>query len=272
MGNATSQKAAEQAKHRRYSRTSGYSHWMDNIKDKKLLKINLKQTSDSQGTFTLLYTDDSSDDFLNLKSNFTFTGRYQHLLQPDEREAFGVIIPVTARGAVLVEGATTATAATSSNDLHKSKPPNHKGSTDPFVASSKDAADLELFKQTINNTTTKMTRFFTEKIVCKLTEGTCVQSWTIVQSTQPDCIETAPADIVQKVSWPWSGVDGAKLSHQAPPGTLDFVGEESFEPGGASSIDLKIRIPQLAAGHNPPVVCLNEVGGWKLGKKSIGLT
>jgi hypothetical protein len=260
MGNTNNQKSAEKAKNRRYSRASGFSHWMDNIRDKKSLKISMKQIGEGNGTFTLTYIDESSDDFLSTKSHFTFTGNYQHMSE-EERDLFGVGLVLGSQGALILDY---------SDDPQQAK--SDERTESKVTRASKGRADESNIDQSSTGIPTlKMTRFFTEKLACKLTEGNCTQSWTIVQSTLPDCLETTAADILCRVSWLWSGVDGVKATRKAPPGTLDFIGEESFESDGSSSIDLKIRVPHLAAGFSPPVVVLNEVGGWKLGKRTLGL-
>lgn len=266
MGN-NSQKSAESAKNRRYSRSSGFTHWMDNMKDKKVMKITLKSNGDGRGNFTMVYTDDSSDDFQSSKSVFTFTGSYRHLGSEEHNDLFGVSIVVNPKGAVVIED---------DKKLDKSRLAAQKASAakaDGFVSSAREnIPDAVMVDRQIkaSNSIVKVTRFLTEKVTCKLTEGDCTQVWTIIPSTEPDCTETTPSEIERSVSWPWTIEPGAKFTHKAPPGTLDFVGEETFEASGMSSIDLKLRIPQLACGHTPPTVCLHEMGGWKLGKKSYG--
>ena len=105
MGNSTAHFKAEPAKNRRYSRSSGFAIGADNLKDKKLLKIHLKQISPGRGNFVLTYTDDSSDDFLNIKSTFVFSGTYSQSSASDDRDLFGVSITVNPRGNVVTEDA-----------------------------------------------------------------------------------------------------------------------------------------------------------------------
>ena len=257
MGNSSSQKAADAAKNRRYSRSSGFAHWMDNVKDKKTLKINMKQTSPGRGSFTLIYTDSSSDDFVSIKSTFTFSGSYSQVGSHEEADLFGVSIKLNPRGNVV------------SGDAQRDK----KQDRHPSIKQVKKSAEqIDDSKDSMSvstpgggSTITRTTRFLTEKLVCKLTEDSCTQTWTIVPSTLPDCLEKTASEIERRVSWEWTDENGLKVHHSAPPGTLDFVGEETFE-GGTSYLDLKIRIPQLQNGLEKSVVCLNEVGGWKLGK------
>lgn len=252
------------AKNRRYSQSSAFSHWSDHIKEKKVLTISLKETSAEQGLFTLSYTDESSDNFFTTKTHFVFSGRYQH--QPHnaptpalgsgevDQDAFGVKILVDTKGDVVLEDVIPLT-ATRKMTVDSSTTMRSESSTKPR------AVPVVSLKST--------TRFFTEKLTCKLSEGEVTESWMVVQSTSPNCLEKTPEHMKQRVSWNWpaTGVEkshGQYLQH-APAGTLDFIGEELVE-GQTSTIDLRIRFPQLQAWLTPPVLALNETTGWKLAR------
>ena len=273
MGNSNTSKPGELAKNRRYSRSSAFTHGMDNIRDKQALKITMKQTSDMQGNFSLSYLDESIDDFMTIRSNFTFSGRYQHVSIDDEKDLFGVGFPPSFRPDFLEEKQLPQLQQPNLNPTASPKLIQQNRSDSLMVGSSfstrtVDSDAKRSSSPAIKHASVTATRFFTEKLVCKLTEGNSTQYWTVSPSTQPDCLETTPQDIINKVSWLWSGVDGAKVTHTAPPGSLDFLGLENIEQAGPT-IDLRIRIPQLAAGNNPPILRLNELSGWKLGKKSL---
>jgi hypothetical protein len=288
---------------------------MDNIRDKKLIKIKLKQISENSGSFTLSYTDDSSDDFLNIKSTFTYTGKYfveGKASSLGVNDAFGVGIITTPKGEVLtgeeadlaaeelelemiaspIKGGKDATGKRSESlvmagtspkrGLTKipEKQPTHHGKNDHGATNNNNttiaAAPPTTATSTTNTTTitngkpptaprrvstsisrnVRITKFVTERLTCKLTDGGISSFWTIEPSEKPDCDAHC--------AWPWEGTL-SKMSHTAPADALNFLGQEDIETG---SIDLRMRIPQLAAGWNPPVVVLNEMTGWKLDKKS----
>lgn len=241
------------SKNRRYSQSSAFSHWSDHIKEKKVLTISLKETGSDQGMFTLSYTDESSDNFFTTKTHFVFSGRYQHQRSAnssspivEELDVFGVKLPVDTKGDIILEEV-------------------------PITLTRKMTVDSSatLRSEASASVNKSVTRFFTEKLTCKLAEGELVENWVIVQSTQPNCLERTAEQIKQRVSWNWPAT-GVEKTHnhylqQAPPGTLDFIGEELIE-GQTSSIDLRIRFPQLQAWLTPPVLALNETTGWKLAR------
>jgi hypothetical protein len=261
MGSAKSKQVPST---RRYSRASGFTHWMDNIKDRRVINIKMNKDANdpSRGTFSLVYTDDSSDDFLNIKSTFTYHGRF--CLVEGEEAPFGIKIPVNTKGNVVTDEALTDLAAVKRSESLVGR----RGTTaaSKLVDEERMALEEEATKS-LDRTSSKYdlrgttTRFITSKLVCKLQEGGFASAWTIEPGEHTDCIEAGTDST--NVSWLWSA-HGSKESHVAPPGALDFLGEEDPENG---AIDLKIRIPQLAAGWSPPVVVLTEVGGWKLDKK-----
>ena len=318
---------------RRYSRASGFTHWSDNIRDKKLIKINMRQTSESGGTFKLTYQDDSSDDFLSIRSTFVFTGKYQveRVGAVSGSELFGVGLPVSSKGDIVAtatpkttsgtpkagggEGKKTpapaagtgagagAAAGAGADDEERESvdevgvelvglgpAPNTstKGAGKGPIASKRtdsttvavsaarnkpargpgsEKGDAETTTAGGSSTTgggattdptagIRITRFVTEKLSCKLSEGKTSSHWTIEPSATPDCDA--------QMAWKWDNPQ-SKEHHTAPPEALNILGEEDVETG---AIDLRIRIPQLAAGWDPPVVVLNDVTGWKLGKKA----
>ncbi len=57
---------------------TSFTHWMDNMSDKKSIKIKMtkKPIDGFDGVFTLFYIDDTNDEFMNIKSSFTFNGVY----------------------------------------------------------------------------------------------------------------------------------------------------------------------------------------------------
>ena len=219
------------------------------------------------GAFTLVYTDDSSDDFISIKSTFTYSG-YFCPVEGVDQDPFGIKILVNTKGNVIPD--------VDDDDLEEQEKINVKRSESLVGRRGTTAAskliDDEKLEKTFDSsnqsrTSSKMqdqkklvTKFITQKLVCKLCEGTVTTTWTIVPGDMPDCSEAGTKS--DAVSWPWSG-SSTKESHVAPRGALDFLGEEDLESG---AIDLKIRIPQLAAAWTPPVVVLTEVGGWKLDK------
>jgi len=214
--------ASKEPKTRRFSSITNFTHWMDNMSDKKSIKIrmNKKSIDGFEGTFTLWYTDDSNDEFMNIKSNFTFNGVYA----PDA-----------------------------------------------------EAGSI---------------RFITRELICKLSEDGSGSTWWILPSEAPDC----SINDVGVISWPWDSSETASkavsssastttsstssgptanlpslrrpssktITHTAPIGSMDFVGEDNPETGGFM---LRLRMPQLAAGWNPSVVALNPTSGWELSKQ-----
>jgi len=254
----------EAAKSRRYSRASAFNHWMDNIKDRKFLKMHMKQLGDNNGTFTLVYVDEFADEFFNVKTNFTYVGTYQIARENESREIFGVVLPVDSRGVIDLK-----------DSSYREKDPDigHMLSTERIADSTGAGMNKELSINAQDRSKTssnvQFAKFFTEKLTCTITENNSTQVWVITPSTNPDCMEKTPREIQQKVSWLWTGENMLKVAHTAPPGALDFVGEECFEPKGSSSVDLRFRFPLLVTSQNPAVVALSEMGGWKLGKQSM---
>ena len=65
-----------------YSRSTGFTHYSDNVKDRKKLKLVMKRKKNADpkvlnnGNFTLRYDDDVADDFQNTKTSFVYTGTY----------------------------------------------------------------------------------------------------------------------------------------------------------------------------------------------------
>lgn len=201
---------------------TNFTHWMDNMSDKKSIKIRMtrKPADGYEGTFTLWYSDDTNDEFMNIKSSFTFNGVYA--------------------------------------------PGSEPGSI----------------------------RFITRELICKLSEDGHGSTWWILPSENPDCTVSDSGVI----SWPWDSSETASkansssastitsstsstgsaglaplrrpsaktITHTAPIGAMDFVGDDNPETGGFM---LRLRIPQLAAGWNPSVVALNPTSGWELSKQ-----
>jgi len=249
---------------------------MDNIKDRRVIKIKMNRDARdaSRGTFTLMYSDDSSDDFQSIKSSFTYTGSFC-IVDNNDVDPFGIRISVNNKGNVITDAdgeeyTNDSSGAGQGVPLRRSESMmGRRGTTAAsrlmIEESLANEGDASHGSRVSSKTEMKknMMRFSTHRLVCKLTEGSTTSVWHIESGDKSDCVEAANnAKTDLNVSWPWMGNSG-KESHVAPRGVIDFVGEEDLESG---AIDLKIRIPQLAASWTPPVVVLTEVGGWKLEK------
>ena len=224
---------------RRYSRASGFSHIMDNIVDRKNLKIKMKQTNvkedgSVEGTFSLYYLDDSSDDFMRLKSNFTYTGTC----------ALRFSVSCFTSNALCSRGAPIPprfVRASCMSDPTPTPQPADSGTKN-------DQGELIL-------------HFRTQSLTCKLSEDGAARTWVITPHAEPDSTTQEQTDII---SWEWDPSKGSKsatVQHTAPLGALDIFGEEDASTG---NMNLKFRIPQLAAAWSTPVVALNPSGGWEL--------
>jgi len=262
---------------------------MDNIKDEKVIKIKLSRISEKEGTFQLMYLDKSSDDFMSIKTTFTYTGRYREVSGEESKDMlFGVVIPMVPSDVNKKHSVAQTVDDSKEESKDFAPPPDDRQAAEFDVAgtihkidhnSNNKRKSTAASKRSSTTTASppaanppkpancRTTRFTTERLVCKLSEGDATATWVIEPSEVSDCQEMKEKDpkkqMESHVSWLWPG-SGARETHKAPIGSLDFIGEENFDTG---AINLVIRIPQLAAGWNPPVVVLNELGGWQLGKK-----
>lgn len=249
---------------------------LDNIKDEKVIKITMSKQTKSEGTFQLFYVDKCSDDFISLKTQFTYVGKYYELSNEDRKNvAFGILIPM------VPEGVDEEKKGKRNSKLEiQSKDNNSKDNNNDVVDLAGTLEKITVRKSTITTQTTaassgaqirtRATKFVTERLTCKLTEGSTTSMWVIEPGSEPDCLEMSaknPAKaMATQISWPWPGTGPnlAKQNHIAPLGSLDFMGEENLDTG---AINIVIRIPQLNPGYDPPVLLLTENGGWQLGKK-----
>jgi hypothetical protein len=247
MGTATS----KEPKTRRFSRLTSFTHWMDNMSDKKSIKIKMtrRPSEGFDGVFTLWYQDDSNDEFMNIKSSFTFSGNYA---------------PDTEAGSI--KFTTHELICKLSEDGHgfswritpTDKPDCSINQTsgviswpwDPYdPLASKSPPTTVLSVSTGQNSAT----------------GTTAAAATASGESGDD--DAAPSSLsTPRKSTLFRGYSKL-IEHTCPLGSLDFSGEDNPETGG---FVLRLRIPQLAAGWNPAVVALNPMSGWELSKqKSI---
>jgi hypothetical protein len=231
--------ASKVPKTRRFSRMTNFTHWMDNISDKKLIKIKMtrKPSEGFDGVFILWYQDDAADDFMNIKSTFTFSGKYT---------------PGTEAGSIKFV----------TNELNCKL--TEDGHSFTWRITPADKPDC-----IINESTGVISWPWDTYGVA---DNRSASSATIPASGSPPSGElvgvanstTSTDKLTPRRSSIFRGFSKV-IEHTAPLGSLDFVGEDNPETGG---FVLRLRIPQLAAGWNPAVVALNPMGGWELSKQS----